>query len=85
MFFHIDNKYTQNWFWKYFDSYGSCLCDTQNITKAANWSAIASKLNLVYDAEFNYHPQYEEYERPTMIKQADVVLLGFPLMYRMHP
>lgn len=31
----------------------------------------------------NYHPQYEEYIKGTEVKQADVILLGYPLQYEM--
>lgn len=32
----------------------------------------------------NYHPQYEEYIKGTQVKQADVILLGYPLQYEMN-
>lgn len=32
----------------------------------------------------NYHPQYEGYQQGTIIKQADTVLIGYPLAYKMN-
>lgn len=45
------------------------------------WSTIAKSLTLLYDETLKYNPQYEGYEIGTDIKQADIVLLGFPLQY----
>lgn len=49
---------------------------------AGNWSALASRIKLLYDAENDYHPQFEGYRLGTVIKQADTVLLGYPLQYQ---
>ena len=50
------------------------------VGKAANpaWAETASKLVILFNG--TYHPEYEGYAPPTVIKQADVILLGFPLM-----
>lgn len=45
------------------------------------WSDIASKIRLLHDSILNYNPQYEGYNISIPIKQADVVLLGYPLQY----
>jgi len=37
---------------------------------------------VLFDQERGIHPEYEGYTNET-IKQADVILLGFPLMYNM--
>ncbi|XP_014672824.1 PREDICTED: acid trehalase-like protein 1 [Priapulus caudatus] len=56
------------------------------------WIDIADHMYVPFDAKMNYHPQHDGYDpyyddnntddtRPDfMVKQADVVLLGFPLM-----
>lgn len=46
-----------------------------------NWTALAQHLKLLYDTENDYHPQFEGYRLGTVIKQADTVLLGYPLQY----
>jgi trehalose/maltose hydrolase-like predicted phosphorylase len=43
------------------------------------WSQVASQLYIPYNATGDFHPEYEGYKLGTTIKQADVVLLGFPL------
>ncbi|NXT24484.1 PGGHG glucosidase, partial [Syrrhaptes paradoxus] len=47
------------------------------------WLDRAEKLKVPFDAELNYHPEYEGYSPGEPVKQADVVLLGFPLMHPM--
>lgn len=48
-----------------------------------HWANIAYSLALPYDEELDYHPQFQNYERGDEIKQADTILLGFPLQYPM--
>ncbi|XP_053692206.1 protein-glucosylgalactosylhydroxylysine glucosidase-like [Sabethes cyaneus] len=47
-----------------------------------NRSALARKIKLLYDTKSDYNPQFEGYRLGTPIKQADTVLLGYPLQYR---
>lgn len=47
-----------------------------------SWKAIAENMYIPFDVTRNYHPEYEGY-RGTEVKQADVILLGFPLMVNM--
>ncbi|KAJ7420779.1 Acid trehalase-like protein 1 [Willisornis vidua] len=47
------------------------------------WEDCASKLKVPFDAERKYHPEYDGYSPGEPVKQADVVLLGFPLMHPM--
>ncbi|EDO39683.1 predicted protein, partial [Nematostella vectensis] len=48
----------------------------------ANWSRIAEKMFIPFDTKRQYHPEYEGYDL-TEVKQADTILLGYPLMYPM--
>jgi hypothetical protein len=52
-------------------------------TIPGEWTDIASSLALLYDEELDYHPEFEGYQFGTEIKQADVVLIGFPQQYEM--
>jgi protein-glucosylgalactosylhydroxylysine glucosidase len=47
------------------------------------WIDIATKIKVLYDARLDYHPQYEDYTFGTEIKQADAVLVGYPLLFPM--
>lgn len=72
----------------FFGDFAGCACkDVLGVSDVdyENFVKIARSLKLLYDAEGDFHPQYEGYVDGTMIKQADVVLLGFPLQFPMKP
>jgi len=46
------------------------------------WMEISKKLKIPYDEKNQIHPEYDGYSGKT-IKQADAILLGFPLMIPM--
>ncbi|UJR32210.1 hypothetical protein I4U23_019675 [Adineta vaga] len=59
----------------------SCITD-KNLPQT--WLDIASNLHFPFDNSTNNHLEYENFDlKNTTIKQADVVLLGFPLMWPM--
>ncbi|NWH39629.1 PGGHG glucosidase, partial [Chloropsis hardwickii] len=47
------------------------------------WEDRAKKIKVPFDEERKYHPEYDGYSPGEPVKQADVVLLGFPLMHPM--
>lgn len=47
------------------------------------WLEIADKIKIEYNEIFDYHPQFAGYERGTEVKQADAILIGYPLLYEM--
>lgn len=57
------------------------MCNESNTND--NWKEIAKRITLLYDTTDNYHPQYEGYQQGTIIKQADTVLIAYPLLYKM--
>ncbi|XP_050079092.1 protein-glucosylgalactosylhydroxylysine glucosidase-like [Anopheles maculipalpis] len=63
----------------YFGEFASCICGADVTEK--NWSSIAKQIKLLYDEIADFHIQYEGYQASTKIKQADTVLLGYPLLY----
>ncbi|XP_050670497.1 protein-glucosylgalactosylhydroxylysine glucosidase isoform X1 [Leptidea sinapis] len=69
----------------YLAQYVSCLCKDYFIAKQPDrWADIAWSLALPYDPVLDYHPQFSGYKRGDTIKQADVVLMGYPLQYPMN-
>jgi len=56
--------------------------DLLGIEVPASWSTIASNLELPFDSTRQIYLEYDGYTDDE-IKQADVILLGFPLMYNM--
>uniref|UniRef100_A0A182K3N7 Glycoside hydrolase family 65 central catalytic domain-containing protein n=1 Tax=Anopheles christyi TaxID=43041 RepID=A0A182K3N7_9DIPT len=49
----------------------------------AQFLRVAKSITLPYNAQYDVHPEYKEYTFGTPIKQADVVLLGYPLEFTM--
>lgn len=49
--------------------------------KSNGWDQIAKGIRLLHDDVLDYTPQHETFDPDTVIKQADTVLLGYPLMY----
>lgn len=72
-------------------SFAACICGSNGQTQqqqqqpptasAETFSAVAVHLKLPYDTRFDYNPQFDGYRRGTVIKQADTVLIGYPLLY----
>lgn len=49
----------------------------------ARWKDIAQRLRIPFDTSLRYHPEYDGYRLNETVKQADVILLGYPLMVHM--
>eukprot|EP00937_MAST-01D_sp_MAST-1D-sp2_P003242 g3242.t1 len=48
-------------------------------------TAIGDALVIEFDPALQYHPEFAGYKRGTKVKQADTILLGYPLMYPLDP
>ncbi|KAA0724679.1 Protein-glucosylgalactosylhydroxylysine glucosidase [Triplophysa tibetana] len=48
-------------------------------TPPPEWQNIADKIKIPFDPELMYHPEFDGYTKGTDVKQADTVLLGYPL------
>ncbi|XP_016392039.1 acid trehalase-like protein 1 [Sinocyclocheilus rhinocerous] len=49
------------------------------------WQDVADKIKIPFDPELKYHPEFDGYTQGSGVKQADVVLLGYPLAMSMTP
>ncbi|KAJ8316694.1 hypothetical protein KUTeg_005753, partial [Tegillarca granosa] len=47
---------------------------------STKFEEIGNKMYIPFDESAKFHPEYDGYKLGTIIKQADVILLGFPLM-----
>ncbi|XP_026465259.1 protein-glucosylgalactosylhydroxylysine glucosidase-like [Ctenocephalides felis] len=67
----------------YLGEYAKCICG--HFSNSQNYAEIAKHLTLLYDQKKNYHPEFQGFNPQTeKIKQADVVLIGYPLQYPME-
>lgn len=70
----------------YFGEFAACTCKDSleiNDEDFEDFIKIAKSIKLLYDKTADYHPQCEDFNSSIIIKQADVVLLGFPLQFKM--
>ncbi|XP_046585029.1 protein-glucosylgalactosylhydroxylysine glucosidase-like [Haliotis rubra] len=52
-------------------------------TPPGYWQDIADNMYIPFDDKLQYHPEFDTYKIGTVVKQADVVMLGFPLMAKL--
>lgn len=70
----------------YFGDFAACVCrDALRLTEdeLGVFSRVAKSIALLYDEDEKYHPQFEGFNGTKPIKQADVVLIGYPLQLPM--
>ncbi|XP_051885325.1 protein-glucosylgalactosylhydroxylysine glucosidase isoform X2 [Pristis pectinata] len=70
---------------KYSLQFATELASHLQIAVPSEWMKIAEKIKVPFDPEKQYHPEFDGYKSGDVVKQADVVLLGYPLMYHMSP
>ncbi|XP_013981556.1 protein-glucosylgalactosylhydroxylysine glucosidase isoform X1 [Salmo salar] len=49
------------------------------------WQQVADKIKIPFDQKQKYHPEYDGYKKGQFVKQADTVMLGYPLGLPMTP
>ena len=49
------------------------------------WLDIARKLKVPFDSQIQFHPEFDGYVIGDSIKQANVVLLGYPISFVTNP
>lgn len=64
----------------YLGDFADCLC--KSFKDSIDFAKIARSLKLIYDQEKDYHPQFEGYNI-SRTKQADVILVNYPLQLPM--
>ncbi|TRY97056.1 hypothetical protein DNTS_001462 [Danionella cerebrum] len=52
-------------------------------TPSPDWQEVADKIKIPFNQELKFHPEFDGYQPGSQVKQADVVLLGFPLNFPM--
>ncbi|XP_078612333.1 protein-glucosylgalactosylhydroxylysine glucosidase-like isoform X1 [Branchiostoma floridae x Branchiostoma japonicum] len=69
-----------------FANYTACLVGEAEETagEVESWvTDVGDRLYLPEITDEKYHPEFEGYPKGELIKQADVILLGYPLMWKM--
>lgn len=58
-------------------------CNETDDDESSKWLEIAEKIKIEYNETLDYHPEFEGYEFGDEVKQADTILIGYPLMHAM--
>uniref|UniRef100_A0A8C7AC19 Acid trehalase-like protein 1 n=1 Tax=Neovison vison TaxID=452646 RepID=A0A8C7AC19_NEOVI len=51
----------------------------------SEWLVVADKIKVPFDPRQNFHPEFDGYQPGEEVKQADVVLLGYPVPFHLSP
>ncbi|XP_039077488.1 protein-glucosylgalactosylhydroxylysine glucosidase isoform X3 [Hyaena hyaena] len=51
----------------------------------SEWLVVADKIKVPFDPRQNFHPEFDGYQPGEEVKQADVVLLGYPIPFHLSP
>ncbi|XP_057585184.1 protein-glucosylgalactosylhydroxylysine glucosidase isoform X2 [Hippopotamus amphibius kiboko] len=51
----------------------------------SRWLLVAEKIKVPFDPKLNFHPEFDGYQPGEEVKQADVVLLGYPVPFPLSP
>lgn len=61
------------------------LADLLQHPAPKEWQEVAERINIPFDQESQYHPEFDGYNKGQPVKQADTVMLGYPLGLPMSP
>ncbi|EDW12443.2 protein-glucosylgalactosylhydroxylysine glucosidase [Drosophila mojavensis] len=56
-------------------------CSNSSAETFEQWRQLRDKLVILHDAQLDYHPQHSGYTLGETVKQADTILLGYPLQF----
>ncbi|XP_039619546.1 protein-glucosylgalactosylhydroxylysine glucosidase isoform X2 [Polypterus senegalus] len=79
----VDNSVYTNVVAKYSLEFAVELAQLLQIKVPKEWQEVGSKIKVPFDLDDQYHPEFDGFQKGETVKQADVVLLGFPLGYPM--
>lgn len=65
--------------------FAAALAEDLGLPVPNQWLEIADKIKVPFDPEQNFHPEFDGYEPGEEVKQADVVLLGYPVPLPLSP
>ncbi|KAH8403172.1 hypothetical protein KR222_006277, partial [Zaprionus bogoriensis] len=64
-----------------FGAWTGTQCGDNNTEQYAKWRELKDRLVILHDAARDYHPQHLGYQTNAVVKQADTILLGYPLQF----
>ncbi|KAM3869958.1 protein-glucosylgalactosylhydroxylysine glucosidase [Diretmus argenteus] len=61
------------------------LADILHQPAPKEWQEVADRIKIPFDQQSKYHPEFDGYVKGHPVKQADTVMLGYPLGLPMSP
>lgn len=65
--------------------FAAALAEDLGLPVPKQWLEVADRIKVPFDSEQKFHPEFDGYERGEVVKQADVVLLGYPVPFPLRP
>ncbi|KAI4903123.1 hypothetical protein NFI96_015696 [Prochilodus magdalenae] len=84
-YYNVDNSVYTNSVAKSSLQFAVDLANLLQHPAPPEWQQVADKLKIPFDQELNYHPEFDGYRKGSPVKQADAVMLGYPLGLSMSP
>uniref|UniRef100_G3TC16 Protein-glucosylgalactosylhydroxylysine glucosidase n=1 Tax=Loxodonta africana TaxID=9785 RepID=G3TC16_LOXAF len=64
--------------------FAAALAEDLGLPVPDRWLVVADKIKVPFDPELNFHPEFDGYRLGEEVKQADVVLLGYPIPFPLN-
>ncbi|XP_058502585.1 protein-glucosylgalactosylhydroxylysine glucosidase [Solea solea] len=82
-YYNVDNSVYTNTVAKFSLQFAGELADLLQHTAPKEWKEVAEHMKIPFDQESEYHPEFDGYIKGHPVKQADTVMLGYPLGLQM--
>lgn len=84
-YYNVNNSVYTNTVAKLSLQFAVELADLLQHPAPKEWQEVAERINIPFDQESQYHPEFDGYNKGQPVKQADTVMLGYPLGLPMSP
>lgn len=84
-YYNINNSVYTNTVAKFSLQFAVELADLLQHPAPKEWQEVSEHLKIPFDQESQYHPEFDGYLKGNPVKQADAVMLGYPLGLPMSP
>ncbi|XP_047189446.1 protein-glucosylgalactosylhydroxylysine glucosidase isoform X1 [Scophthalmus maximus] len=78
-YYNVNNSVYTNTVAKFSLQFAVELADLLQHPAPKEWKEVAEHIKIPFDQESQYHPEYDGYIKGHPVKQADTVMLGYPL------
>ncbi|KAJ3595880.1 hypothetical protein NHX12_002292 [Muraenolepis orangiensis] len=84
-YYNINNSVYTNTVAKFSLEFAVELANLLQYPAPKEWQEVADRMRIPFDEKFQYHPEFDGYIKGHPVKQADTVMLGYPLGLPMTP